>query len=65
MEKYGSDKPDLRFNLEMKKLNNIFEKTSFKVFQDQLNNKSLPADRAGNNYRSFSSGLWRLHAQPA
>jgi aspartyl-tRNA synthetase len=41
MEKYGSDKPDLRFNLEMKTLNKIFEKTSFKVFQDQLKNNGI------------------------
>jgi len=39
MEKYGSDKPDLRFNLEMKTLNGVFEKTTFKVFQDQLKSK--------------------------
>jgi aspartyl-tRNA synthetase len=37
MEKYGSDKPDLRFDLEMKTLNNIFENTGFKVFNDALN----------------------------
>jgi aspartyl-tRNA synthetase len=36
MEKYGSDKPDLRFDLEMKTLNNIFENTGFKVFNDAL-----------------------------
>jgi aspartyl-tRNA synthetase len=41
MERYGSDKPDLRFNLEMKTLNDIFAKTAFKVFQDQLNNKGI------------------------
>ncbi|OGU73262.1 MAG: aspartate--tRNA ligase [Ignavibacteria bacterium RBG_16_34_14] len=41
MEKYGSDKPDLRFNLEMKTLNDVFAKTTFKVFQDQLNNKGI------------------------
>ena len=39
MEKYGSDKPDLRFNLEMKTLNNVFANTTFKVFQDQLKSK--------------------------
>lgn len=39
MERYGSDKPDLRFELEMKTLNHIFEKTTFKVFQDQIQNK--------------------------
>jgi aspartyl-tRNA synthetase len=41
MEKYGSDKPDLRFNLEMKNLNNVFARTTFKVFQDQLKNKGI------------------------
>lgn len=47
MEKYGSDKPDLRFNLEMKTLNNVFENTDFKVFKDQVSRKSLPAGRQG------------------
>ncbi len=41
MEKYGSDKPDLRFNLEMKTLNDVFDKTEFKVFKDQINNKGI------------------------
>jgi aspartyl-tRNA synthetase len=34
MEKYGSDKPDLRFDLEMKTLNDLFNNTGFKVFKD-------------------------------
>jgi len=36
-EKYGSDKPDLRFDLQIKKLNTIFNNSEFKVFQDTLN----------------------------
>jgi len=41
MEKYGSDKPDLRFNLEMITLNSVFKNTSFKVFQDQIKNDGI------------------------
>ena len=36
MEKYGSDKPDLRFDLQMKTLNSIFSNTGFKVFKDAV-----------------------------
>jgi aspartyl-tRNA synthetase len=41
MERFGSDKPDLRFGLEMKTLNEVFEKTDFKVFKDQINSKGI------------------------
>ncbi len=41
MESYGSDKPDLRFDLEMKTLNDVFSKTEFKVFKDQIENKGI------------------------
>lgn len=36
MEKYGSDKPDLRFNLEMKNLNQVFQNSEFKVFKEAI-----------------------------
>jgi aspartyl-tRNA synthetase len=36
MERFGSDKPDLRFVLEMKNLTTAFAGTSFKVFADVL-----------------------------
>lgn len=39
MNKYGSDKPDLRFNLELHEGNNFFINTSFKIFQNILNQK--------------------------
>lgn len=41
METYGSDKPDLRFDLKMKTLNPVFEKTTFKVFEDQIKNNGF------------------------
>jgi len=41
MEKYGSDKPDLRFNLQMKTLNDVFANTGFKVFKDAIDNNGV------------------------
>ncbi|WP_035587635.1 aspartate--tRNA ligase [Hippea jasoniae] len=34
IERFGSDKPDMRFELELKKLTDIVANTSFKVFKD-------------------------------
>ncbi len=34
MEKYGTDKPDLRFELPMVTLNDVFDKSDFKVFKE-------------------------------
>ncbi len=36
MEKYGSDKPDLRFDLPMTNLNEVFANSSFRVFQEAI-----------------------------
>lgn len=36
MERYGSDKPDLRFALEMKTLNPVFANSEFRVFKDVI-----------------------------
>jgi aspartyl-tRNA synthetase len=41
MEKYGSDKPDARFELEMATLNEIFKNSGFKVFKDQVDNNGI------------------------
>lgn len=39
ISRYGTDKPDLRFRMEIIKLTEIFQKTSFKVFGDVIQNK--------------------------
>ena len=36
MERYGSDKPDTRFDIELMKLNDVFEGCGFGVFTDTL-----------------------------
>lgn len=36
MERYGSDKPDIRFGFELKKLNDVVAGCGFKVFTDAL-----------------------------
>lgn len=36
MAKYGSDRPDLRFGMELHDLNSIAQQTTFSVFLDQL-----------------------------
>jgi len=41
MEKYGSDKPDLRFGLEMKTLNETFHTSEFRVFKDTIENGGI------------------------
>ena len=41
MDKYGSDKPDLRFANEMISLNDLFSNTSFEVFKNCINNNGL------------------------
>ncbi|MBS3919639.1 MAG: aspartate--tRNA ligase [Deltaproteobacteria bacterium] len=37
MDRYGLDKPDIRFGLELKDLSKILKGSTFKVFQDALN----------------------------
>ena len=38
MDRYGSDKPDTRFGVELKDLGDVFAGTSFKVFRGALDN---------------------------
>lgn len=41
MERFGSDKPDVRFGLELQDLSEIFSKSSFQVFQQALKKNTL------------------------
>ena len=41
IDKYGSDKPDLRFGMEISDITDIFSNTGFSVFKDVINNKGI------------------------
>ena len=54
MEKYGSDKPDMRFGLELKTLNKIFNNSEFKVFRDQVNSDGIISGLLAEGCASYS-----------
>lgn len=41
MDKYGSDKPDLRFDLEIQDITGIFKNTEFSMFRNVIENKGI------------------------
>lgn len=41
MERFGSDKPDLRFEMELKDMNEIAKQTDFKVFSSTVENGGM------------------------
>ena len=41
MEKYGSDKPDLRFGLTISNISNIAERSGFPIFEEAIKNKGV------------------------
>lgn len=50
MEKYGSDKPDLRFGMEINDITEAVKDVDFKVFQDAITNGgSVRAIKAGSS----------------
>lgn len=55
MKRYGSDKPDLRFGLEIEDVSSVFTKTSFKIFQQTLaGNGSILALKVPGSTDKFS-----------
>ncbi|WP_312632400.1 GAD domain-containing protein, partial [Mammaliicoccus sciuri] len=54
MERYGSDKPDTRFEMELINVSELGEEMDFKVFKDAVNNdgqvKAIVAKGAADQY---------------
>ncbi|MBS56520.1 MAG: aspartate--tRNA ligase [Rickettsiales bacterium] len=61
MEKYGTDKPDLRNPLLIKDYTSIFENSNFKIFNDQIKNgskvKGIVVENTADRPRSFFDKL--------
>ena len=55
MERYGSDKPDLRFGLELVDLTDYFKGTSFRVFQNPYVGAVVMPGGASQSRRTFDA----------
>jgi aspartyl-tRNA synthetase len=57
MEKYGTDKPDLRFGLELVDVSEIFKESELRVFRGAVDSggavKAIPAKGLANKSRNF------------
>lgn len=54
ISRYGTDKPDLRFGMEIVKLTEIFQKSSFKVFGEVIQKKGEICAIKVENNKEFS-----------
>lgn len=54
MTKYGSDKPDLRFGMELHSLNEVFNNSEFKVFRDVVYSSGIVTGLVAPDCASFS-----------
>jgi aspartyl-tRNA synthetase len=54
MTKYGSDKPDLRFGMELHNLDYVFNKTEFKVFKEQVDSNGIVTGIVAPGCATFS-----------
>jgi aspartyl-tRNA synthetase len=61
MERFGSDRPDLRFGMELVDVTDLAKETDFKVFQNALNEggivKAIRVPGAGSQPRSYTDQL--------
>ncbi len=56
MERYGSDKPDTRFGVELKDLGDVFAGTSFKVFRGALDNGGVVKAINAKGFAGITTG---------
>ncbi len=54
MEKYGTDKPDMRFELLIKDISNIFKNSKVKIFKDVLDNKGIIKSLVVDDFSKFT-----------
>jgi aspartyl-tRNA synthetase len=54
MVKYGSDKPDIRFALELITLNDVFKESKFKVFKDAVSSNGIVTGFAASGCADYS-----------
>ncbi len=57
MDKYGSDKPDLRFGMELTDLSGVFAQTTFKVFAGVLQNGGVVKAINAKGLAGVSAGV--------
>ena len=55
MDRYGSDKPDLRFNIELSDCTNYFKDTEFRVFQNEYVGAVVMPGGADQPRRAFDA----------
>ena len=60
MEKYGSDKPDLRFGMELTDLTDIFSSTEFAVFKNAEVVKAIRVERGSELSRKQIDGFTEI-----
>jgi len=54
LEQYGSDKPDLRFDMQLHTLNDIFVDSQFKVFKDTINSGGIVSGLVASGCAGYS-----------
>jgi len=54
MEMYGTDKPDLRFDLPIKDISSLFRKSEIKIFKDVLKNNGCIKSIVVSDYLDFT-----------